>query len=185
MEWKRFVGLPLNFEQVWPHIWGSEANNQVKECLWQLAHRVLPANLLLMSFQLQLYFCLYKIGYDINGLNFHGVNITPTPAYEQISRVIIDRAHLHMQDNCISSALVAYGRVVGVQHLTVLGFPNVRTGTRMVSMSILKPIPMELTIKFCFGCRSFGHLSRLCPKLSGRSKGQSHLVTLFPPLHLL
>ena len=89
-----------------------------------------------------------------------------------------------MPDNYICSALAPYGCVVGVQHLTVRGFPNVRTGTRMVSMSILKPIPMELTISnfkcsvkyrghpnFCFGCRSFGHLSRLCPKLSGRSKG--------------
>ena len=89
-----------------------------------------------------------------------------------------------MPDNYISSALAPYGRVVGVQHLTVRGFPNVRTGTRMVSMLILKPIPMELTISnfkcsvkyrgqpnFCFGCHSFGHLSRLCPKLSGRSKG--------------
>ena len=126
----------------------------------------------------------YKIGYDINGLNFRGVNITPTPAYEQLSRVIIDRAPLHMPDNYISSALAPYGRVVGVQHLTVRGFPNVCTGTRMVSMSIPKPIPTELIIstfkcsvkyrgqpKFCFGCRSFGHLSRLCPKLSGRSKG--------------
>ena len=46
-EWKRYVALPLNFEQVWPHIWGSEANNPVKEFLWRLAHRVLPTKSLL------------------------------------------------------------------------------------------------------------------------------------------
>ena len=45
-----------------------------------------------------------------------------------------------------SSALSPYGRVVSVKSLTVRGFPSIRTGTRIVSMSVLKPIPPKLTI---------------------------------------
>ncbi|CAB4008565.1 Hypothetical predicted protein [Paramuricea clavata] len=91
-----------------------------------------------------------------------------------------------MPDEYIKTSLTPFGRVVSVQHLTVQGFPNIRTGTRMVSMSLLKPIPPELTIsnfkcaikyrgqpKFCFGWRSFGHFARLCPRASGGAKAGS------------
>jgi hypothetical protein len=86
----------------------------------------------------------YKIGYDINGLSFRGVNITPTPAYEQLVQVFIDRAPLHMPDKYLFSSLSPFGRVVHVQDLRVRSFQNIRTGTRMVTMSVLQPIPTEL-----------------------------------------
>jgi hypothetical protein len=89
----------------------------------------------------------------------------------------------------LTSSLAPFGRVVGVQHLTVCGFPNTRTGTHMVSMSVLKPIPLELTIanfkcsnkyhgqpKFCFCCRSFGHFARLCPKSTVSAKAKSTMA---------
>ena len=41
----------------------------------------------------------YKVAYDINGLNFRGVHINPTPAYERVRRVFVDRAPLQMPDN--------------------------------------------------------------------------------------
>ena len=123
----------------------------------------------------------YKIGYDINGLSFRGVNITPTPAYEQLVQVFIDRAPLHMPDKYFFSSLSPFGRVVHVQDLRVRGFQNIRTGTRMVTMSVLKPIPTQLQIAnfvcsvrykgqppFCLVCKAFGHLARNCPQ--GRSK---------------
>jgi hypothetical protein len=51
-----------------------------------------------------------------------------------------------MPDEYQTSSLAPFGRVVGVQHLTVSGFPNTRTGTRMVSMSVVKHIPLELAM---------------------------------------
>ena len=137
------------------------------------AIQALPENKYRLEFTSQ----QHKNFFDTHGLDFRGVNITPTLAYEQFIRVIIDRAPIDMPDEYLTSSLVPFGRVVSVQHPTVCGFPNIRTGTRMVSMSILKPIPPELTIanfkcsikyhsqpKFCFGCRSFGHFARLCPR---------------------
>ncbi|CAB4008636.1 Hypothetical predicted protein [Paramuricea clavata] len=137
------------------------------------AVQALPDNKYRLEFTSQ----QHKTFFEIHGLDFRGVHITPTPAYEQFIRVIVDRAPIHMPDAYITSSLEPFGRVVSVQHLTVRGFPKIRTGTRMVSMSLLKPIPPELTIanfkcsikyrgqpKFCFGCRSFGHFVRLCPQ---------------------
>ena len=46
-EWMRYIGLPLKFEEYWHHLWGSEAENKVKEFFWRLAHRVLPTKRLL------------------------------------------------------------------------------------------------------------------------------------------
>ena len=43
----------------------------------------------------------------------------------------------------LSAALSPYGRLVSVKRLTVRGFPLIRTGIRMVSMSVFKPIPPE------------------------------------------
>ena len=119
----------------------------------------------------------YKIGYDINGLNFHGVNITPMPAYEQLVQVFIDRAPLHMSGKYLFSSLSPFGHVVHIQDLCVRGFQNIRTGTRIVTMSVLKPIPTELQIAnflcsvrhkgqppFCLVCKAFGHLARNCPQ---------------------
>lgn len=111
----------------------------------------------------------YKIGYDINGLSFRGVNITPTPAYEQLVQVFIDRAPLHMPDEYFFSSMSPFGGVVHVQDLRVRDFQNIRTGTRMVTMSVLKPIPTELQIAnflcsvcykgqppFCLVCKASG-----------------------------
>ena len=119
----------------------------------------------------------FNIGYQINGLSFRGVNITPTPAYETLIKVIVDRAPVHVPDKYFFAALSPYGRVTNVQHLAVRKYPHIKTGTRMVTMSVLQPIPPVLQIanfscavkyrgqpKFCFGCKSFGHVLRQCPK---------------------
>ena len=68
-----------------------------------------------------------------------------------------------------------------VQHLKVRGYNNIRTGIRMVSMALEKPIPLELTIasfsgsvkyqgqpKCCFVCQSFGHFGRQSPKSTAK-----------------
>ena len=114
-------------------------------------------------------------------LTSRGVHINSTPAYERVTRVFVDRAPLQMPDTYLSSALAPYGRVIGVQHLTVRGYNNIRTGTCMVSMALEKPIPSELTIasfscsvkyqgqpKYCFACQSFRHFGRQCPKSAAK-----------------
>jgi hypothetical protein len=121
------------------------------------------------------------MGYDINGLNFRGVNITPTPAYEQLTNVFVDRAPLHMPNEYISSSLSAYGRVVSVRDLCVKGYKDIRTGTRMVIMSLIRPIPVVVKIAnfpcsvrytgqppYCLSCNTFGHFSRRCQQ--GKTK---------------
>ncbi len=125
-----------------------------------------------------------KSYYDINGLDFRGINIVPTPAYEQLVQVFIDRAPLPMPAKYFISSLTPYGRVVSVQDLRVGGYKNIHSGTRMVSVSVLKPIPPVLHIAnfactvryrgqppFCFGCKAFGHTTNKCKPLT-RAKGK-------------
>ena len=103
------------------------------------------------------------------------VNITPTPAYEQLKNVFVDRAPLHMPNEYISSSLSAYGHVINVHDLCVRGFKQIRTGTRMVTMSVLKPIPVVVKIAnfpcsvhytgqppYCLAYNVFGHFARRC-----------------------
>ena len=128
----------------------------------------------------------YKMGYDLNGLNFRGVNITPTPAYEQLTNVFVDMPNdyispLHMPNDYISSSLSAYGRVVSVRDLCVKGYKDIRTGTRMVITSLIRPIPVVVKIAnfpcsvrykgqppYCLSCNTFGHFARRCQQ--GKTK---------------
>ncbi|CAB4031582.1 zinc finger CCHC domain-containing 3-like [Paramuricea clavata] len=118
-----------------------------------------------------------RVRYEINGLSFRGVTLTPFPAYEEVKSVFVDRAPLQMADNYLYEALAPYGRVISVQHLTVRGFPTIKTGTRMVSMSVHTSIPAELkvagfTLAFryrgqlptCYVCQEVGHTAKECPK---------------------
>ena len=113
---------------------------------------------------------------EINGITFRGVHLTPLPAYEEVKSVFVERAPLHMQDNYLYEALAPYGRVIGVQHLTIKGFPTVRSGTRRVSMVVTKAIPRTINIggfpvvfnyrgqpTQCFVCQEVGHASKDCP----------------------
>ncbi len=125
--------------------------------------------------------------YDINGLNFRGLTITPFPAYEEVKSVFVDRAPPQMPDKYLYDCLAPYGRVISVKHLTIKGFPSVQSGTRMVSMVIEKAIPAEIrTMGFqlsfryrgqpptCFACQEVGHTARDCPKSSKRGdKGRT------------
>ncbi len=66
--------------------------------------------------------------YDINGLNFRGLTITPFPAYEEVKAVFVDRAPPQMPDKYLYDCLAPYGRVISVKHLTIKGFLSVRKG---------------------------------------------------------
>ena len=101
----------------------------------------------------------------------------PFPAYEEVKSVFVDHAPLQMGDNYLFEALAPYGRVISVQHLTVRGFPTIKTGTRMVSMSVNTSIPAELkvagfTLAFryrgqlptCYVCQEVGHTAKECPR---------------------
>ena len=114
---------------------------------------------------------------EINGISFRGVHLTPLPAYEEVKSVFVEKAPLHMQDNYIYQALAPYGRVIGVQHLTIKEFPSVRSGTRRVSMVVTKAIPRTINIggfpvvfnyrgqpTQCYVCQEVGHASKNCPK---------------------
>ncbi len=125
--------------------------------------------------------------YDINGLNFRGLTITPFPAYEEVKSVFVDRAPPQMPDKYLYDCLAPYVCVISVKHLTIKGFPSVQSGTRMVSMVIEKAIPAEIrTMGFqlsfryrgqpptCFACQEVGHTTRDCPKSSKRrDKGRT------------
>ena len=114
---------------------------------------------------------------EINGIAFRGVQLTLLPAYEEVKSVFVEKAPLHMQDNYLYQALAPYGRVIGVQHLTIKGFPSVRSGTRRVSMVVTKAIPHTINIggfpiifnyrgqpMQCYVCQEVGHASKDCPK---------------------
>ena len=114
---------------------------------------------------------------EINIISFRGVHLTPLPAYEEVKSVFVEKAPLHMQDNYLYQALAPYGRVIAVQHLTIKGFPSVRSGTRRVSMVVTKAIPRIINIggfpvtfnyrgqpTQCFVCHGVGHASKDCPK---------------------
>lgn len=114
---------------------------------------------------------------DTNGITFRGVTLTPHPAYEEVKSVFVDRAPLQMPDQYLYDILAPYGRVLRVEHLKVKGFPNVRSGTRRVSMVINTHIPATIKISnvpisfryrgqppFCFVCQEVGHTAKECPR---------------------
>ena len=123
---------------------------------------------------------------EINGIAFRGVQLTPLPAYEEVKSIFVEKAPLHMQDNYLYQALAPYGRIIGVQHLTIKEFPSVRSGTRRVSMVVTKAIPRILNIggfpvtlnyrgqpTQCYICQEVGHASKDCPKSrQGRKQHQ-------------
>ena len=113
---------------------------------------------------------------EINGISFRRVHLTPLPAYEEVKSVFVEKARLHMQDKYLYEALAPYGRVIGVQHLTIKEFPSVRSGTRRVSMVVAKAIPRTINIggfpvvfnyrgqpTQCYVCQEVGHASKDCP----------------------
>ena len=114
---------------------------------------------------------------EIHGIAFRGVQLTLLPAYEEVKSVFVEKALLQMQDKHLYEALAPYGRVIGVQHLTIKGFPSVRSGTRRVSMVVTKAIPRIINIggfpvvfnyrgqpTQCYRCQEVGHASKDCPK---------------------
>ena len=123
---------------------------------------------------------------EINGIAFRGVQLTLLPAYEEVKSVFVEKAPLQMQDNYLYEALAPYGRVIGVQHLAIKGFPSVRSGTRRVSMVVTKAIPRIINIggfpvvfnyrgqpTQCYVCQEVGHASKDCPKSrQGRKQQQ-------------
>ncbi len=128
-----------------------------------------------------------RSSFDINGLNFRGLTITPFPAYEEVKVVFVDRSPPQMPDNYLFDALAPYGHVISVKHLTIRGFPSVKSGTRMVSMVITKAIPAEIRVAgfqlsfryrgqppTCFACQEVGHTAKDCPKSQKRrDKGRN------------
>ena len=119
----------------------------------------------------------YRHERDVNGITFQGVTLTPHPAYEEVKSVFVDRAPLQMPDAYLFELLAPYGHVLGVEHLKVKGFQNVKSGTCRVSMVITKSIPNIIKISniqlsfryrgqppFCFVCQEVGHIGRDCPK---------------------
>ena len=89
---------------------------------------------------------LHRHERDVNGITFRGVTLMPHPAYEEVKLVFVNRAPLQMPDQYLFYLLAPYGRLIGVEHLKIKGFHNVKSGTRRVSMVITKSIPATLKI---------------------------------------
>ena len=64
---------------------------------------------------------------EINGIAFRGVQLTLLPAYKEVKSVFVEKAPLQMQDKHLYEALAPYGRVIGVQHLTIRWDMRART----------------------------------------------------------
>ena len=84
---------------------------------------------------------------EINGISFKGMHLTPLPAYEEVKSVFVEKAPFHMQGNYLYQALAPYGRVIAIQHLTIKGFPSLRSGMHRVSMVVTKAIPRTINIE--------------------------------------
>ena len=89
---------------------------------------------------------LHRHERDVNGITFRGVTLMPHPAYEEVKLVFVNCAPLQMPDQYLFYLLAPYGRLIGVEHLKIKGFHNVKSGTRRVSMVITKSIPATLKI---------------------------------------
>ena len=73
---------------------------------------------------------------ELRGLDFWGVRLTPRPAYKVFHQVFVDQVPFQLPNKAFRIDLGLYGRVVAVKHPPVNGFPNIQSGTRMVSMTI-------------------------------------------------
>ena len=83
---------------------------------------------------------------EINNISFRDAHLTPLPVYEEVKSVFVEKAPLHMQDNYLYEALAPYGWLIAIQHLTIKGFPSVRSGTRRVSIVVTKAIPHTINV---------------------------------------
>ena len=101
--------------------------------------------------------------------------------------MFVDRAPPQMPDQHLYDALAPYGRVISVKHLTIKGFPLVKSGTRMVQIVISKAIPAEIRVvgfqlsfryrgqpPTSFACQEVGHTAKDCPKSSKQHSQGSH-----------
>ena len=114
--------------------------------------------------------------FDMRGLSFRGVHLTPEPAYVSRQQIFVEGAPFQFPNVLFSEALAGYGKVSQVKHLPVKGHPHIQSGTRMVTMSVSKDIPVFVTIAgfrckvwyrgqpiTCFGCGKTGHVISACP----------------------
>jgi hypothetical protein len=64
-----------------------------------LAVQILPNHKVRVQFKTP----SFRVRYEINGLSFRGVTVTPFPAYEEVKSVFVDRAPLQMVDKSFPS----------------------------------------------------------------------------------
>ena len=113
---------------------------------------------------------------DMRGLSFRGVHLTPVPAYVSRQQIFVEGAPFQFPNVLFSEALAGYGKVSQVKHVPVKGHHQIQSGTRMVTMSVSKDIPVFVTIAgfrckvwyrgqpiTCFGCGKTGHVISACP----------------------
>ena len=117
---------------------------------------------------------------ELLGLDFRDVHLTPRPAYEVFRQVFVDQVPFQVPNEAFKFDLGLYGRVVAVKHLPVKGFPNIQSGTRMVTMTIKTPVPRYIKVAgfsctagykgqpvICSRCDAPGHKEKQCPLRTG------------------
>ena len=92
-------------------------------------------------------------------------------------------------DEDILDALSKFGQIKNLRYQSFPGYPNVKTGSRIVKMVVEREIPSQLTIRGfpcrfwykeqplrCNICRGIGHLAASCPNkgLCRRCKEPGH-----------
>ena len=128
--------------------------------------------------------------FDMRGLSFRGVHLSPEPAYASRQQIFVEGAPFQFPNALFSEALGGYGKVSQVKHLPVKGHPHIQSGTRMVTMSVTKDIPVFVTIAgfrckvwyrgqpiTCFGCGKTGYVISACPN---RRRPQSFAAAVNP-----
>ena len=117
---------------------------------------------------------------ELRGLDFRGVHLTPRPAFEVFHQVFVDQVPFQVPNEAFKTDLGLYGRVVAVKHLPVKGYPNIQSGTRMVTMTIKTPVPRYIRVAgfsctagykgqpmTCSRCDTPGHKEKQCPLRTG------------------
>ena len=118
---------------------------------------------------------------ELRGLDFRGVHLTPRPAYEVFHQVFVDQVPFQVPNEAFKIDLGLYGRVVAVKHLPVKGFPQIQSGTRMVTMTVKTPVPRYIKVAgfscvagykgqpvTCNRCDTAGHKEKQCPLRTGK-----------------
>lgn len=94
----------------------------------------------------------------------NGVSCTVACVGPQVLYVTVYRLKLYITDCDLEAALAPFGKVIAVREPTFKGRPHVGTGTRLVRMEMIKPIPNFMMVKGCRVQCEYKGVKRVCSR---------------------